>query len=105
MAWITPGSHQEAGLQEYHEQINGFAAFEAWHSSMFPGQQLEMDPWRPTVAKDVPFSTMTRSVMYTMCMDVPYYVRSLTTAFNCARPPSFTASLKAMSPADNVYCR
>lgn len=50
---------------------------------MFPGQQLEMDAWKPTVAKDVPHPTLTRNVMYTMCMDVPYYVRSLTSAFNC----------------------
>lgn len=82
-------------VQEYHEQIHGFSSFNDWHSTMFPGQQLEIGPWKPTVAKDVPFPTMTRSVMYTMCMDVPNYVRSLTSAFNCMpccspRPPPYS---------------
>lgn len=70
-------------MQEYHEQIHGNSAFTAWHKAMWPGQQLEIGTWRPTVTKDVPLPAMTRNVFYTMLIHVPAYLRSLTSAFDC----------------------
>lgn len=67
--------------RECHERINGPLMLQNWHDKAFPGRKMVIREWKPTDELNGK-PTLTRHVTYEMNMEIPYYIKAVTSAFN-----------------------